>query len=109
MPATKAVNPRATLTFEYLCDVLLRAKLVTQEQWRDALSKGDVVHARLLRQRAGGVRKKSPGAGDGVHPAEVIAALGLARPATSGSRWANERSCRRSRRTWASRSWTSIR
>ncbi len=77
MPVTKAVNPRATLTFEYLCDVLLRAKLITQEQWRDALSKGDVVHARLLRQRAGGVRKKSPGAGDGVHPAEVIVALGL--------------------------------
>ncbi len=77
MPATKAVNPRATLTFEYLCDVLLRAKLITQEQWRDALGKGDVVHARLLRQRAGGVRKKSPGAGDGVHPAEVIVALGL--------------------------------
>jgi general secretion pathway protein E len=77
MPATKAVNPRATLTFEYLCDVVLRAKLITQEQWRDALSKGDVVHARMLRQRAGGVRKKSPGAGDGVHPAEVLVALGL--------------------------------
>jgi general secretion pathway protein E len=77
MPATKAVNPRATLTFEYLCDVVLRAKLITQEQWRDALSKGDVVHARLLRQRAGGVRKKSPGAGDSVHPAEVLVALGL--------------------------------
>ncbi len=43
MPATKAVNPRATLTFEYLCDVLLRAKLITQDQWRDALGKGDVV------------------------------------------------------------------
>jgi general secretion pathway protein E len=77
MPATKAVNPRATLTFEYLCDVLLRAKLITQEQWKDALSKGDVVHARLLRQRAGGVRKKSPGPADSVHPAEVIVALGL--------------------------------
>jgi len=77
MPATKAVTPRATLTFEYLCDVVLRAGLITQDQWRDALSKGDVVHARLLRQRSGGVRKKSPGAGDAVHPAEVIVALGL--------------------------------
>jgi general secretion pathway protein E len=77
MPATKAVTPRATLTFEYLCDVVLRAGLITQDQWRDALSKGDVVHARLLRQRAGGVRKKSPGAGDAVHPAEVMVALSL--------------------------------
>ena len=77
MTATKAVNPRATLTFEYLCDVLLRAKLVTQDQWKDALGKGDVAHARLLRQRAGGVRKKTQGAGDGVHPAEVIVALGM--------------------------------
>jgi general secretion pathway protein E len=77
MPATKAVTPRATLTFEYLCDVVLKAGLITQEQWRDALSKGDVVHARLLRQRSGGVRKKSPGAGDAVHPAEVLVALGL--------------------------------
>jgi general secretion pathway protein E len=77
MTATKAVNPRATLTFEYLCDVLLRAKLLTQAQWKDALGKGDVAHARLLRQRAGGVRKKTQGAGDGVHPAEVIVALGM--------------------------------
>ncbi len=78
MAGSTAFHPRATLTFEYLCDVLLRAQLLTQEQWRDAQGKGDVAHARLLRQRSGGgPRKKSPGAGDGVHPAEVVVALGL--------------------------------
>ena len=80
MPEAKALTPRATLTFEYLCDVLLRAGLLTQEQWRDALSKGDVAHARLLRARAGGARKRATqglAAGDGVHPAEVIVALGM--------------------------------
>jgi general secretion pathway protein E len=75
MPA-KAVQPRATLTLEYLCDVLERAKLLTNEQRRDAVARGDVTHARLLRLRAGGARKRTANAGD-VHPAEVIVALGL--------------------------------
>jgi general secretion pathway protein E len=74
--ATKPIVPRATLTLEYLCDLLERAKLITNEQRRDALARGDVTHARLLRQRAGGVRKRTASAGD-VHPAEVIVALGL--------------------------------
>ena len=78
MPAGRAVSPRATLTFEYLCDVVAQAGLITPEQVRDARSKGDVTHARLIRQRSGGgVRRKGPGAGDGVHPAEVLVALGL--------------------------------
>ena len=77
MPAGRAVTPRATLTFEYLCDVVARAGLLTPEQAREATSKGDVTHARLLRQRSGGVRRKGPGAADGVHPAEVLVALGL--------------------------------
>ena len=78
MPAGRAVSPRATLTFEYLCDVVAQAGLITPEQVRDARSKGDVTHARLIRLRSGGgVRRKGPGAGDGVHPAEVLVALGL--------------------------------
>jgi general secretion pathway protein E len=68
---------RATLTFEYLCDVLLRAGLLTAEQVRDALGKGEAVRARMVRQRTGGVRKKGPGAGDGVHPAEVVVGMAL--------------------------------
>ena len=77
MPAGRAVSPRATLTFEYLCDVVAQAGLLTPEQVRDARSKGDITHARLIRQRSGGVRRKGPGAADGVHPAEVLVALGL--------------------------------
>jgi general secretion pathway protein E len=77
MSAPKALAPRAALTFEYLCDVLLKAGMITQGQWRDALSKADVVHARLLRQRSGGARKKGPGAADAVHPVEVLLTLGL--------------------------------
>ncbi len=76
MPAA-AINPRATLTLEYLCNVLERAGLLTSAQRQDVLSRGDVAHARLFRQRGGGVRKRSVGDGDGVHPAEVIASLGL--------------------------------
>src|SRR5271166_6229046 len=72
-----AINPRATLTFEYLCGVLERAGVLTKEQRRDALSKADVAHARLLRQRSTGPRKRATSVGDGVHPAEVLASMGL--------------------------------
>jgi general secretion pathway protein E len=77
MPAP-ALHPRATLTLEYLCDVLERAGLLASEQRRDAVARGDVAHARLVRQRAGGPRKKAIATGDAVHPAEVLASLGLA-------------------------------
>jgi len=76
MPAA-ALNPRATLTFEYLCDVLVRAGLLTPGQRDEAVAKGDVALARLVRQRGGGARKRAPGSGDGVHPAEVLASMGL--------------------------------
>jgi general secretion pathway protein E len=77
MPAT-AVHKRATLTLGYLCDLLERANLITKEQNRETVAKGDVVHARLLRQRATGpARKRSAAVGEGVHPAEVVAAMGL--------------------------------
>jgi general secretion pathway protein E len=76
MPAT-AVHARATLTFEYLAAVLEKAGLLTTEQRHDAMGKADVVHARLLRQRTGGVRKRGPAPGESVHPAEVVVALGL--------------------------------
>jgi general secretion pathway protein E len=77
MPAGRALSPRATLTFEYLCDVLAQAGLITAEQRRDVVAKGEIARARLVRQRGGGVRKKAGATGDDVHPAEVIVALGL--------------------------------
>ena len=76
MPAS-IPGPRATLTLEYLCSVLERAGLLSRDQVGDALSRGPSVHARLLRQRTVGARKRSYGADDGVHPAEVLAGLGL--------------------------------
>src|SRR5260370_25446945 len=68
---------RSALTLEYLCQILERSGLLTDEQRREALARGDVTHARLLRQRAGGPRKRGAGAGEGVHPAEVLASMGL--------------------------------
>jgi general secretion pathway protein E len=68
---------RSVLTLEYICEILERAGLLTDEQRREALARGDVAHARLLRQRAGGPRKRSAGVGEGVHPAEVLASMGL--------------------------------
>src|SRR5260370_18497337 len=68
---------RSALTLEYLCQILERSGLVADEQRREALGRGDVPHARLLRQRAGGPRKRGAGVGEGVHPAEVLASMGL--------------------------------
>jgi general secretion pathway protein E len=65
------------LTFEYLCKVLEKRGLLTAEQRRDAASKGEVAHARLLRQRTGGARKRGASGADGVHPAETLASMGL--------------------------------
>ncbi len=76
MPAA-AARPRAALSLEYLCEILERAKVLTPEQRSDAIARADVTRARLVRQRAGGGRKRGVGATEGVHPAEVIVALGL--------------------------------
>jgi len=71
--------PRPALTLEYLAGILERAGLLTEAQRRDAVSRGDVMHARLVRARtAAGPRKRAGGGGgEHVHPAEVIAAMGL--------------------------------
>src|SRR5579872_5651903 len=65
-----AIHSRATLTLDYLCSVLERAGLITDEQRREAVARGDLFHARLLRQRATGPRKRGASVGEGVHPAE---------------------------------------
>jgi general secretion pathway protein E len=75
--AGAALHPRATLTLDYLCGVLERAGLITNEQRREALARGDVAHARLLRQRSTGPRKRGASIGEGVHPAEVVVSMGL--------------------------------
>jgi len=65
------------LTFDFLCGVLEKAGIITPEQWRDAIARGDVAHARLLRQRTSGPRKRGASGADGVHPAETLVSLGL--------------------------------
>jgi general secretion pathway protein E len=72
-----AVNPRASLTLEYLCDLLERAGFLTRDQRREAAARGEVALARLHRQRAGGARKRGSPGGDAVHPAEVLVSLGF--------------------------------
>ncbi len=78
MTAT-AVHPRATLTFAFLCEVLEGAGVLTNEQRREAVARADTMHARILRLRATGPRKRggAAAAGESVHPAEVLAAMGL--------------------------------
>src|SRR5260370_37699072 len=76
MPAP-AVHPRPTLTFEYLCGLLEKAGLLTNEQRREAVARADVVHARLLRQRTTGPRKRAASVGDGIHPAEGLVGMGM--------------------------------
>src|ERR1700735_3519390 len=49
--ARAAVSPREKRTFEFLCRVLEKAGVLTTEQRRDAVARGDVAHARLLRSR----------------------------------------------------------
>jgi general secretion pathway protein E len=73
-----AVQARATLTLDYLCNVLERAGMLTNEQRRDAVARGDAAHGRLLRLRVAGPRKRS-GTSEQVHPAEVLAAMSLGR------------------------------
>ena len=77
MPSAASVNPRATLTFEFLCAVLERRGLLTADQRRDLAPKGEVAHARLLRQRSTGARKRGASGAEGVHPAETLAAMGV--------------------------------
>ncbi|MGH7270598.1 MAG: GspE/PulE family protein, partial [Polyangiaceae bacterium] len=76
MTAT-VVDARATLTFAYLCEILESAGILTTEQRRDAMARSAVVSARVLRLRATAPGKRGAAAGEGVHPAEVLAAMGF--------------------------------
>jgi general secretion pathway protein E len=74
--SASAATPGAELTVEFLCRVLELAGLITEAQRRDAVARGDAMRARLVRQRTGGPRSRAAGA-EQVHPAEVVAAMGL--------------------------------
>ncbi len=63
-----------SLTFDFLCDILEHAKLLTTPQKRDASSRYVVERARLLRSRGAGPKLRP---GDDVHPAEVLSAMGF--------------------------------
>lgn len=69
---------RSELTLPLLCDLLERAGLLSADQRRDALLREERERARLLHQRAGGRRHAAGAAAtEKVHPAEVLASLGL--------------------------------
>ncbi len=63
-----------TLTFEFLCDIMEHARLLTTAQKRDAVARYEVERARLLRSRGAGPRLKP---GEDVHPAEVLSVMGF--------------------------------
>jgi general secretion pathway protein E len=69
-------NPRVQLTFPFLCDILVRQGLLTPQQKADAITREPRERVRILRQRAS-APKRSGISDDIVHPAEVLAAMGL--------------------------------
>lgn len=68
--------PRPSLTVEFLATLLEHANILSREQYQDVIARSTVERARLFRQRAAGPRARGGGLDD-VHPAEVIAAMGL--------------------------------
>jgi general secretion pathway protein E len=72
-----ALPSRATLTLEYMCNVLEHAGLLTRAQRDDIGARADVARARLMRQRSAGPIRRGIGDGPAIHPAEVLASLGL--------------------------------
>jgi general secretion pathway protein E len=65
-----------TLTFDFLCQVLESAGLLTAVQRRDANARLNSERARIGRQRAGGPRARMSAQED-VHPAEVLSGMGF--------------------------------
>ena len=109
MPSAASVTPRATLTFEFLCAVLERRGLLTAEQRRDLASKREVAHARLLRLRSTGARKRGASGADGVHPAETLASMAVGQAGDARYPSPSGPSCRPSRSTCRCPTSTSIR
>jgi general secretion pathway protein E len=70
------VAKNASLTLDFLCELLEVSGLLSAAQRREVSSRSAVEHARLVRARASGPRVKGGGLDD-VHPAEVLAVMGL--------------------------------
>jgi general secretion pathway protein E len=68
------VATQLTLDADFLLDLLEHARLLTAARKRDARSRFDVERVRLIRSRGLGGKVRP---GDDVHPAEVLAAMGL--------------------------------
>ncbi len=71
------MDPRGELTFDFLSGVLVHAGVLTPKQGTEARANADREYARILRVRSGGTHPRNPGAKELVHPAEVLAAMGL--------------------------------
>jgi general secretion pathway protein E len=72
------VDRRIELTFEFLCDILQKAGMMTPEQRRDADLRQERERAKLLHARVSGPRRGGLNAHeDKVHPAEVLASMNL--------------------------------
>jgi general secretion pathway protein E len=65
------------LTFEAVCGLLVRARVLSHEQARDATVREERERARLIRQREGRPLRRAAFAAV-VHPAEILAAMDLA-------------------------------
>jgi general secretion pathway protein E len=68
------VPVQPALTFDFLCDLLEHARMLTAAQKRDARGRYEVERARMLRARGAGPKLKP---GEDVHPAEVLAHMGI--------------------------------
>lgn len=66
----------ASLTLDFLCELLEVSGLMTPGQRREVETRGPVEQARIVRAKAGGPRPRGGGLDD-VHPAEVIAVMKL--------------------------------
>jgi general secretion pathway protein E len=70
------VAKTASLTLDFLCELLEVSGLMTPGQRREVETRGPVEQARIVRAKAGGPRPRGGGLDD-VHPAEVIAVMKL--------------------------------
>jgi general secretion pathway protein E len=71
-----ATEPRGPLQLGELCDMLVRAKLLTQAQAKDVESRETTLRSRVLKERVGSVRSQAAARYD-VSAAEIVAAASL--------------------------------
>jgi general secretion pathway protein E len=74
-----AAEPRGPLQLSELCDMLVRAKLLTQAQAKDVESRETTLRSRVLKDRVGSVRSQAAARYD-VSAAEIVSAASLPHP-----------------------------